>query len=170
VSLVGSTTLLLLCLTVPLPAQQNLPAAIRKQLTADFPGWRFATLSAEFSTSLPSGASPAWVTADFDSDGQTDYAVQIVEGKTQDSTQRVFAFVRRGRHYRRALLQAFPPSSIAYLMRAPRGDERPDFDADPNGVRRMRLKHDGVDLIFGESGALTCVYGSAGFRCIITGD
>ncbi len=166
----GAAILLLLCLTGPLPVQLSLPAAIRKELTADFPGWRFATLSAEHGISLPSGASPGWIRADFDGDGLMDYAVQIVEAQTQDSTQRVFAFLRRGPHYRRILLQAFPPSGIAYLLRAPRGQERPDFDADPNGASRVRLKHDGLDLIFGESGALTCVYGSAGFRCIISGD
>jgi hypothetical protein len=151
-------------------AQTSLPPAIRRQLTAEFPGWRFATLSAEFGTSLPAGASAGWVAADFNGDSVTDYAVQIVEGKTRDSTQRVFAFLRRGRQYRRVLLQAFPPSGIAYLQRAPLGEERPDFNADPNGGKQVRLEHDGVDLIFGEKGALTCLYGSAGFRCIISGD
>jgi hypothetical protein len=170
VSPAGTAILLLLCLTGPLPAQKNIASAIRTELTADFPGWRFATLSAEFNGSLPEGASPGWIKADFDGNGLMDYAVQIVEAHAQDSTQRVFAFLRRGPHYRRILLQAFPPSGIAYLQRAPRGQERPDFDADPNGAKRVRLKHDGVDLIFGESGALTCVYGTAGFRCIISGD
>jgi hypothetical protein len=161
---------LLFCLTGALAGQTSLPPAVRRQLTADFPGWRFAELGSEFGTSLPAGASPGWVTADFDGDSLTDYAVQIVEGKSRDSTQRVFAFLRRGRQYRRVLLQAFPPSGIAYLKRAPLGEERPDFSVDPNGDKQVRLKHDGVDLIFGASGALTCVYGSAGFRCIISGD
>jgi hypothetical protein len=170
VSHARTAALLLFCLTGPLATQTSLPPAIRQQLTADFPGWRFATLGPEFGTSLAAGASPAWVAVDFDGDSLTDYAVQIVEGKGRDSTQRIFAFLRRGRQYRRVLLQAFPPSGIAYLQRAPLGEQRPDFDADPNGGRQVRLNHDGVDLIFGESGALTCMYGSAGFRCIISGD
>jgi len=170
VSHAGTATLLLFYLTGALAAQTSLPPAVQRRLTADFPGWRFARLGPELAPSLPAGASPGWVTADFDGDSLTDYAVQIVEGTSRDSTQRVFAFLRRARQYRRVLLQAFPPSSIAYLQRAPRGETRPDFNADPNGGKQVRLKHDGVDLIFGESGALTCVYGSAGFRCIISGD
>lgn len=160
-----------LCLVGKLSAQAGLPRPIRAELTADFPGWAFAKLSAEYGRSVPRGASPAWISGDFDGDGRLDYAVQIVDARTrEDSSQHVLAFLRRGARYRGIPLQAFPPSRVAYLLRAPRGGERTDFDADPNGARRIRLKHDALEVIFAEAGALTCLYERTGFRCITTGD
>lgn len=154
----------------PLAAQAVLPALIGQQLSRTFPGWHFATLGADDSTSLPANASPAWIHGDFDGDTHADYVVQVVTTEGPDSLQRVIAFLGRRDGYMAVLVDSFPVSTTAYLVLAPAGEERTDFDADPNGRTHVRLQHDAVDIVFAEAAASTCLYRSARFRCMTSGD
>jgi hypothetical protein len=163
--------LVLLCSTgASLPAQAGVPAAIRHQLSERYPGWHFAGLTTESGPTMLSGGSPAWISGDFDGDARTDYALQVVVRENQDSLQRVIAFLARGRDYKATTLDSFPASGMAYLVRAARGEKRVDLDADPNGEQHLRLEHDGIDIVFGEVAASTCIYQRVRFRCVISGD
>ncbi|HEY8165347.1 MAG TPA: hypothetical protein VIF83_07310, partial [Gemmatimonadaceae bacterium] len=74
-------------------------AELRRALNAAYPkGWRFATLAPFSDSEAGPGESPAWVAGDFDGDGRSDYAAQVVmfkPGHTAkwDSAQIVVAFL-----------------------------------------------------------------------------
>jgi hypothetical protein len=153
-----------------LQAQAALPRTIETALSASYPGWRFARVDSTYRVSMLSGGSAAWITGDFDGDARADYAVQIVAPSGADSVQRVVAFMRRHDGYLPIPVQGFPVSGFTYLLRARRGEERMNFDADPNGDARERLPHDAIDLIYAEVAASTCLWESERFRCITTGD
>jgi len=153
-----------------LTGQTGLPPAVRKRLSDSFPGWHFATLGPEHGASVPRAASPAWIRGDFDGDARRDYAVQVVTKAGPDSVQRVIAFLSRGHDYVPLVVDSFPVSRVVYLVRAPAGEQRADFEADPNGGTHVRLKHDGIDIVYAEAAASTCVYQAAAFRCIVSGD
>jgi hypothetical protein len=151
-------------------AQAPFPVAVRRDLTARYPRWHFAAVAPEYRTSMPRGASAAYVAADFDGDGRRDFAVQVVRPAERDSLQLVIVFLRRGASYRPVDVDSFPVSTIIYLAPARSGAERADFDADPNGTTRVKLRHDGLDIIYAESAASTCSYEAGRFRCFVSAD
>lgn len=153
-----------------LGAQTALPAPVQRFLDATYPGWHFAGVAPEYHRLIPRRGSAAWIGADFDGDGRTDYAVQLVIKLGQDSLQQVIAFVRRRSEYLPVVVDSFPVSTIAYLAPARSGEERVDFDADANGTTRVRLRHDSIDILYAEVGATTCRYEAGRFRCFVSGD
>src|SRR5690348_14317043 len=136
--------MLIFALADPLGAQAGLPARIRQKLSTTYRSWHFATFTADGGGSLPPGGSAAWIRGDFDGDTHTDYVVQVVTTSGADSVQQVIAFLGRNRDYVGVLADSFPVSRTAYLMLARRGEERADFEADPNSRTQVHLRHDAV--------------------------
>jgi len=150
-----------------LGGQGGLPDPIRHMLTARFPGWAFATLSPGHEASSVSGASPAWIAGDFDGDGRTDYAVQLVTPSSGGSVQRVLAFMRRGSGYTLVPLDSFQPTPTVYLQLVSKGAVRANLDA---GARTFRLTHEAVDIVYDDQASKTCWYAAPRFQCALTGD
>jgi len=151
----------------------ELPAGVRAQLTAAYPGWRFARvdprLRPELVTEPGCRRSPEWVSGDFDGDGRTDYAVQIIRPGPRDSAQFVLAFVaRRGAYQRFVLKQA--GEHLGFFLRTSRPGERVlDLEKDLNGDSSFVLVRDAVDILSGSTGT-TCLYESGRRRCVVSGD
>ncbi len=81
----------MLCFQYAPQAQSHpdkLPSAVRLRLNKRFPGWRFAEVSQEvrqFFETETNGELPDLVSADFDRNGQVDYATLILHGKVKGS-------------------------------------------------------------------------------------
>jgi hypothetical protein len=167
---------LILCVT-SLAAQQSFPAGARQHLDSVYPGWRFATLRADLARNLLRGASPAWVSGDFDGDGQPDYAVQILPAvSSPDSAQRVLFLLRRRSGYAEVLIQAGALADYVYLLRERAGskavdlevrDDTPGADAESG---TFILPHDAVTMLYAEQAASTCFLVRQTLRCVVTGD
>jgi len=152
----------------------ELPAAVRAQLTATYPGWRFARLDPRVQPELVAEPgrrrSPEWVSGDFDGDGRTDYAVQIVRPGPADSAQVVLAFLARRGGYQRSVLTTFGEHLGFYLRTSRRGERVLDLDKDPMGDSSIVLRHDAVDIPSTEGTGMTCLYEHARWRCVTSGD
>jgi hypothetical protein len=156
--------------------QETLPQAVRNVLDAHYPGWRFATVSAALRRGWSSGISAAWVSGDFDGNGQRDYAVQLIQtGVPADSQQRLVAVLRRAKRYQPLLIQAGPASQTTYLAPRRKGtrlvdlEAGDDLDSSSTGDNVV-LRQDGFDVLFGEEAGLTCYYAAPRFRCVVSGD
>jgi hypothetical protein len=160
------------------PAQSSssrvLPEAIRTQLTAAYPGWRFATLDPrhyrELSAELRSRRSPEWVSADFNGDRRADYAVFIVWPGARDAAQMVVVFVAEARAYNPIVLQTMPEQTGVYLRVARQGDRVRDYEQDANGRMSFILRHDAIDIVSAGTAATTCVYEFGPWRCFVSAD
>ena len=152
----------------------DLPAAVRAQLTAAYPGWGFARLAPRLRSELVSEPgrrrSPEWVPGDFNGDRRTDYAVQIVRPGAADSAQLVLAFVASPGGYRRFVLQSTGEHLGLYLRTSRRGERVLDLDRNANGDSSFVLVHDAVDILSGEGTGTTCLYELGRWRCITSGD
>jgi hypothetical protein len=153
---------------------RELPAAVRAQLSATYPGWRFAKLHPEvhkeFDGEPGERTSAAWVAGDYNGDRRTDYAVQIVRPGPADSTQLVLVFIAGRNSYQRFLLQAGGEHLGIYLRTARRGEHVLDLDKDANGDSSFVLSNDAVDIIFKGEAGITCLYEAGRWRCVISGD
>jgi hypothetical protein len=158
----------------PLVGAPDLPARVRTQLTAAYPGWRFARVDPRLRSELIAEPgrrrSPAWVSGDFNGDGRTDYAVQIGRPGPRDSTQLVLAFVAGLGGYRRFVLHSAGEHLGFYLRTSRRGERVLDLEKDLNGDSSFVLMHDAVDILSGEGTVTTCLYESGRWRCVTSGD
>lgn len=154
----------------------ELPDAIRVQLTAAYPGWRFAKLDPRLRPELLADPgrrrSAEWVSGDFNGDRRSDYAVQIVRPGSADSAQLVLAFVATRGTYQRFLLQATGEHLGLYLRTSRRGERVLDLDKDLNGDSSFVLVHDAVDMLSTEGTGVTCLYEAKAnrWRCVTSGD
>jgi hypothetical protein len=152
----------------------ELPAAVRAQLSATYPGWRFARLHPALRYELQSdGArrSTEWVTADFDGDRRQDYAVQIIRNGPADSTQLVMAFLARDRgRYVMSIVSAGGEHLGHILTTARRGERVRDFEQDAMGDSTFVLTHDAVVLLINEGAGITCFREAGGWRCVLSAD
>ena len=101
----------------PVPASP-LPAPIKTLLDQEYPGWKFASSSKEVRLELEhhhANHPPSFLTADFDGNGQPDYAVQIVHGEVGKEEQNVIAFKIHDGVYEETVLESFAPNSSVYL-------------------------------------------------------
>lgn len=142
-------------------------------LDAAYPeGWRFASLDADARSELKAGESPEWIGGDFDGDGRSDYAAQLVIWKlghttTMDSAQLVVVLIRQRDGFRREVVSVGGgPSSGVYLSKMPRGTRVESFDLS-SGVT---LERDAVQQIFAGQASVAHVYEDGHWREIITGD
>ena len=134
--------------------------------------WRFASLDPYARSELKAGDSPEWIGGDFDGDGRSDYAAQVVIWKlghtsTMDSAQMVVALMRRRDGFRREVVSVGGgPSFGVYLAKVPRGERLESFD----GSSSVTLEHDAVQQIFAGQASVAHVYEDGHWREIITGD
>jgi hypothetical protein len=149
----------------------------RQTLEARYPGWRFAELDPRLMRGLLREHSPGWVAADFNGDGQRDYAVQLVgPSAPADSAQQVVALLAGKAGYEIVLIMAAGRSTAVYLGREPKGEmvldlERYDDRYEPSLTNGgFVLKHDALTVYYAEAAASTCYYVAPGFRCVVSGD
>lgn len=148
-------------------------AELQAALDVAYPGgWRFASLDPYARSELEAGDSPEWIGGDFDGDGRSDYAAQVVIWKlghtsTMDSAQMVVALMRRRDGFRREVVSVGGgPSFGVYLAKVPRGERLESFD----GSSSVTLEHDAVQQIFAGQASVAHVYEDGHWREIITGD
>lgn len=170
--------LVILALFAPLaacgaPDPGNSRAELRAALDAAYPdGWRFASLDPSARSELEPGESPEWIGGDFDGDGRSDYAAQLVVWKlghtsTVDSAQLVVALLRRRDGFQRDVVSVGGgPSFGVYLAKIPRGERIADFE----GRSAATLESDAVHQIFAGQASVAHVYESGHWREIVTGD
>ena len=152
----------------------ELPSAIRAQLSAEYPGWRFAkilpALRYELVADPTRRRSEEWVTADFNGDRRPDYAVQIVRAGARDSAQVVIAFLATGGRFRSSVVQVGGEHLGTILTTSTRGARVRDFDKDEMGDSTFVLANDAIVLLYNEGAAATCMYERAAWRCVVSAD
>lgn len=100
------------------PTPLILPDAIRNQLNAEYPGWKFSPVTPEVQKNFIKHVvnhPPSFLAADFDGNGEMDYAVQIlidVPGKVE---QIILAFVKGMNTYEESVLESRGPNPDVYL-------------------------------------------------------
>ena len=135
-------------------------------------GWRFASLDPDARAQLKAGESAEWIGGDFDGDGRSDYAAQVVIWKlghttTVDSAQLIVALLRRRVGFHRDVVSVGGgPSFDVYLAKIPRGERVADFE----GRSAVTLESDAVHQIFAGKASVAHVYEDGHWREILTGD
>lgn len=164
---IAGVTLLLLGATAPPAPRDGLPTALRAQIDREYHGWRFADVDPWLRKQLAADQRPGWVRGDFDGDGGTDYAVQIVwPAAPRDSNQLLLAYLRRPRRYLRLPVRAGSEDHAIYLGTGRRGKRVPDLDGDTDVVYRA----DAIELFYGQEAGEACLYLGGRFRCVAAGD
>ena len=155
------------------PDPGNSPGELRTALDVHYPeGWRFATLDSYARSELKPGERADWLGGDFDGDGRSDYAAQVVVyrmGHTSgsDSAQLLVVLLRRRNHFERHVLGAGGgPSTEVYLGRIARGEMVQDHE----GREGATLESDAVHQIFAGHARVAYVYDDGKWREILTGD
>ena len=155
------------------PDPGNSRTELRAALDTAYPeGWRFASLDPDARAELKPGESPEWIGGDFDGDGRSDYAAQLVIWKlghttTVDSAQLIVALLRRRDGFHRDVVSVGGgPSFDVYLARIPRGERVADFE----GRSAVTLESDAVHQIFAGKASVAHVYADGHWREILTGD
>ena len=142
------------------------PRDVQQLLDQKFPGWRFATIVDSLKAQIAPDSSTEWVHGDYDGDGQTDYAVQIVRPGPKDSQQVVIALLRRGKGYDVHTLKSFGIQKASFLRTSPKGEETMDIKNDTTIINPA----DVIDLLYGQEAGETFVYEKGRFRLIASGD
>ena len=148
-------------------------AELSAALDAAYPdGWRFASLDPDARSELEPGESAEWIGGDFDGDGRSDYAAQLVIWKlghttTVDSAQMIVALLRRREGFHRDVVSVGGgPSFDVYLAKIPRGERVADFE----GRSAVTLERDAVQQIFAGKASVAHLYEDGHWREILTGD
>jgi hypothetical protein len=164
----GLIPLLLACVADP----GNSLGELRTALDAAYPeGWRFATLDEYARSELKAGERADWIGGDFDGDGRSDYAAQVVIRRMghpggSDSAQQIVVLLRRRNRFERHVVGVGGgPSSATYLGLIPRGEMLRDHDGRPETMER-----DAVHQVFAGQAAVAHVYDDGHWREILTGD
>ena len=156
----------------------SLPAGIRAELTAAFPGWRIAAANAsidlEWRRAFPEG-TPNVLRGDYDGDGTLDYAVLVeyTRGGPPAQPQRVnraVAFLRRASGFRMFALTdpvEFNANDGLHLWPVAKGKTSTDLDTD----KEFTYERDAVSVLFDSKGPCTSfIYRNGAFRSIWTCD
>jgi len=161
----------------PLPLTEQapaLPSVVTAQLSATYPGWRFARILTALLSELTSDAgerrSDEWITGDFNGDGRADYAVQIVRPARPDSVQLVVAFLATRGAYTASLVSAQSEHFGVWLRTARRGEDVRDYDRWANGDSTFVLRNDAIMFLINEGGGMTCEHRSRRWRCFQSAD
>lgn len=124
------------------PDPGNSRAELRAALDAAYPeGWRFASLDPDARSKLEAGERAEWIGGDFDGDGRSDDAAQLVIWKLGHTTD-------------------------AYLARIPRGERV----AEAEGGAALALERDAVHQIFAGKASVAHLHEDGHWRTILTGD
>ena len=151
----------------------NSEAELRSALDAAYPeGWRFATIDEYWRPELQTGQREDWIGGDFDGDGRSDYAAQLVVHRMghpggTDSAQLIVALLRRRNEFERHVINVGGgPNGAVYLARIPRGERVHDYE----GRNGETLERDAVHQIFAGQASVAYVYDDGRWREILTGD
>jgi hypothetical protein len=159
----------------PATSAPELPAAVRAQLSAAYPGWQFARLHSALRHELQSDdsrrRSTEWIDGDFDGDQRRDYAVHILRSAPADSIQLVVAFLAGDRgQYRASVIHAGGEHLGTILTTARRGERVTDYAKSGTRDSVFVLAHDAVVLLINEGGGITGLYERGRWRCVVSGD
>ena len=151
----------------------NSVAELRAALDAAYPeGWRFAALDDYWRSELKAGDRADWIGGDFDGDGRSDYAAQLVVHRLghpggTDSAQLIVALLRRRNRFERHVVNVGGgPNSGVYLGRIARGETVHDLA----GRGGETLDRDAVHQIFAGQASVAYLYDDGRWREILTGD
>ena len=151
----------------------NSPGEVRTALDAAYPeGWRFARLDDYWRAELKAGERADWIGGDFDGDGRSDYAAQVILHRLghpggKDSAQQIVVLLRRRNRFERHVLGVGGgPNTGIYLGRVPRGETVHDVE----GRSELTLESDAVQQIFAGQASVAYVYDEGRWREFITGD
>jgi hypothetical protein len=153
------------------PVVNELPSQVRSTLDKRYPGWvyvdnyaLFKRLPEEIVAEYP--FNPNCIRGDFNGDQIDDYAVQIAQVDSSDSTHLFIAFLSTGGRYEPFVLEANPGYADEYLWLSTKGSEYYDFETDQTGV----FPNDAISIVIWEKAATTYSFKDGTFVEIVTGD
>jgi hypothetical protein len=141
-------------------------------LDVKYPGWRFATVSAELGAELRPDDHVDWIAGDFDADGRQDAAVQLVlsAGAPPDSAQLIVALLRREPDDAIFVVKTSSVQLNTYLRRGARGKRERDLERDSEGKTFFIYPSDAVEVLYGQEAGEACFFDGDLFKCRIVGD
>ncbi|MGI8495742.1 MAG: hypothetical protein ACR2L1_10605, partial [Pyrinomonadaceae bacterium] len=151
----------------------EIPVPIKRELDARFPGWRFPKIDPEIGKYLreydPANSHPAFISGDFDGNGQQDYAVFIEHGVSAENANDIpvsvnselVVFLTRRNKFKLHLL--YPAEYIAFIKK---GESGYDYETD----KRFTYENDSIFTGFWEKAGSSYVYKKGKFREVITSD
>ena len=162
----GAFTLLMLQSTACRQAVPELPERIEAQLNRQYPGWSYARLNRFNRDQLGPGQSPETVRGDFDGNGETDWAVQIIHADDRPGkSQSILVFLHRLNGYTVHVVETGSENQGTYLGVSPPGPHR-DVVEDTSVV----AGGDVLDVLYGQEASVGYLYRYGRFLSYTTGD
>jgi hypothetical protein len=157
---------LLLLIVVVYPAVAvlpDMPAEVKREIDRYSPGWtraRIAPQVAAWFSEYRLPYAPDRIAADFDGDGETDYAVRV------ESAGRAITLVLldRGGKFERHVLSADDPDPFTYLLLYKKGEKDFDFTK----LKPFRHAHDAIGLMYFNKTPLTFRYNKGRFEKMLS--
>ena len=125
----------------------------------------------EFYRSQSKDAPPQVLQGDFDGNGQTDYALNIIRSKNGKQNQDFIAFLNNGHGFNKHILESFPYfnrdiQTGVFLVLNKKGGT--GFDHEANET--FRFKADAPEIVYFEKASTAYILEKGKFRRVTTGD
>ncbi|MBI3680311.1 MAG: hypothetical protein HY235_07930 [Acidobacteria bacterium] len=140
-------------------APVELPQDARAMLERRYRGWKLAPAAVQIASWFEQSRLPYLpnlVPGDFNKDGRTDYAVQIL----RRSRQQVLALVASGKGYSLHKLAADEPDPFTFLILYHRGEKDFDFER----MKPFRYAADSLGVLYPRKTALTFTWRDGKFQ------
>lgn len=160
----------------PIP---KIPATIKRELDKRFPDWRFPKIDSQISKFLREHNSPnthpAFISGDFDGNGQMDYFALIEFGTDSPNfdvplgTHTVYiAFLKKGNKFKfyQLGIKFYKIESTEYIALIRKGEKGYDYETGKNFI----YKTDAIFSGYWEKAGSSYVYENGKFREITTSD
>ena len=141
----------------------SLPAPIQSLLSHDYPGWRLAPSAPQIVDWMRGknfGQQPNLASADFDRDGNTDYAAEIIHSGRQIAV----VFLARGTSFDKFELTRDVPDPYTYILVNRRGSREFDFET----LRWKRHQQDSLLVMYFEHSPLLFTWHNGRFDREVT--
>lgn len=155
--------------------QTTIPKEVRRVLEQNYVDWKIAEVSdavAEFYRRQSKPLPPQIFSGDFNGDGKTDYAVNLIRLKSGARTQIVLLLLNvQDDNPEKTILEEFPFSGDnsktgVFINLRKQGDTAFDYDRN----KKFTFMLDAVEIVYFEKSSVAYIFERGRFREIITSD